>query len=551
MRRNFWISGIILTIFLLTRIAGLASDKDLPVIKGKKVVAIVNDEPITLDEFNRELASLREGMVGEKKAGKEVNSELLRRLINTRLIGQEARRMGLDELREIKNKVDVFSRVTLREELMEKRAKDIKVDEKEVDKVYKEYVQEWKVNSLLFEKEEGAKRMIEEIKGRKTFEELSKRFVAEKIGRGGEGRKYLRVRDIDPQIVEVVSKMDIGSVSPVIPIKSGFVILRLEDIRYPEDSEAMNQARQEALKRKKIQALKDYNSVLIKKYVKVHHEVLDRIDYESKEPGFEALLKDKRVVAEIKGENPITVGELTQSIRQQLYHGVERAVESKRINSKKVTSLDDMLYKRVFRKEALRLGLDKTEGYKSKVKGYENSVFFDVFVNKAVVPDVKLKEEEVKAYYNEHIKDYTFSEMMKINSLVFAKRDDAEGAIEKLRKGTEFLWLLANAEGQVDKNAKRLLTFGGKLLTIRDLPDGVQKTISGARAGDFRLYSSPEGYFYVLAIQDVIPSRPQPYEEVRQIISKKIFGDRLKKAVEDYADKLKAVSEVKIYLKND
>ena len=551
MRRNFWISGIILTIFLLTRIAGLASDKDLPVIKGKKVVAIVNDEPITLDEFNRELASLREGMVGEKKAGKEVNSELLRRLINTRLIVQETKRMGLDELREIKNMVDVFSRVTLREELMERHAKDIKVDEKEVDKVYKEYVQEWKISSLLFEKEEGAERMIEEIKGRKTFEELSKRFVAEKIGRGGEGGKYLRVRDIDPQIVEVVSKMDIGSVSPVIPIKSGFVILRLEDIRYPEDSEAMNQARQEALKRKKIQALKDYNSVLIKKYVKVHHEVLDRIDYESKEPGFEALLKDKRVVAEIKGENPITVGELTQSIRQQLYHGVERAVESKRINSKKVPSLDDMLYKRVFRKEALRLGLDKTGSYKNKVKEYENSVLFDVFVNKAVVPDVKLKEEEVKAYYNEHIRDYTFPEMMKINSLVFAKRDDAEGTIEKLRKGTEFLWLLANAEGQVDKNAKRLLTFGGKLLTIRDLPDGVQKTISGARAGDFRLYSSPEGYFYVLAIQDVIPSRPQPYEEVRQIISKKIFGDRLKKAVEDYADKLKAVSEVKIYLKND
>jgi len=44
--------------------------------------------------------------------------------------------------------------------------------------------------------------------------------------------------------------------------------------------------------------------------------------------------------------------------------------------------------------------------------------------------------------------------MMKINSLVFAKRQDAEIAIEKLRKGTELQWLSINAEGQVDRNTQ-------------------------------------------------------------------------------------------------
>jgi hypothetical protein len=434
---------------------------------------------------------------------------------------------------------------------MERQIKDIKVDDKEVENLYKESIKEWKISSVMFEKEEAAKKIAEEIKAGKNFDELLKQPVAEEKAKRGEQGDYLRVKDINPEIVKVASKMKVGSISPIIPIKSGFVILRLEGVRYVEDPEAMRQARDEALKRKKVQALKDYGNALIKKYAKVKQDVLNSVNYEAKTPGFEALLKDKRPVAEIKGENPITVGELTQHLKMQFFHGVERAVETKKLDSIKASALEEMIYKRVFRREALRLGLDNTESYKEKVQKYEISLIFGSFVNKVIVPDIKLKEEEIKAYYNEHIKEYTFPEMMKLNSLAFSRREDAQGAIERLRKGTEFQWLAANAEGQVDKNTKGLLTLEGKVIITKDLPEGVQKAIHGARAGDFRFYQGPDGHFYVLAIQDVIPSKPQPYEEARETIAKKVFNDKVKKAVEDYADKLRAVSDVKIYLKEN
>ena len=44
--------------------------------------------------------------------------------------------------------------------------------------------------------------------------------------------------------------------------------------------------------------------------------------------------------------------------------------------------------------------------------------------------------------------------MMKIASLVFSKRNDAEETIETLRKGAEFQWVAANAEGQMHKIQK-------------------------------------------------------------------------------------------------
>ena len=533
--------GWALTVILIVSLwIGTASGQDLPSIRGEKVVATTNGEPLTLNEFNRELA-LAQGTS---------RSELLRRLINGSLIVQEARRIGLDDLQEIKKMVETFSSVTLREELMEKQVQKVQVDQKEVEKLYKELTKEWKISSILVEKEDVAKKMTEEMKAGKSFDELSKESVAAGKAKRGEQGEYLKVKDIHPEVVKVVSKMKVGSISPAIDIKSGFVILRLEDVRNTKDPEAMKQAKDEALKRKKVQVLKDYSQALIKKYAKVNEDVLRRLNYESKTPGFDAMLKDKRAVAEIKGENSITVGELTQHLRMQLYHGVERAVETKKLNSKKASALDEMVYKRVFRKEALRLGLNKTESYKRRVREYENSLLFGAFVNKVIVPDIKWKEEEVKAYYQEHIKEYTLPEMMKINGLVFARRGDAEAAIEKLRKGTEFLWLATNAEGQVDKNTQGLLPFEGKLMTTKDLPEGVQKAIHGARAGDFRLYESPAGYFYVLAIQDVIPSKPQPYQEAKEAVSRKVFDEKVRKAVEDYAVRLRAVSDVKIYLKN-
>ncbi len=544
------VTKIALALLLLTGTTGFASDKELPVVEGKKTVATINGEPITLEEFNQELSMLSEGTGGNEKVAKEKRIELLKRLINTRLIIQEARRMGLDELKELKERVDVFSKVALRDELMERQIKNIKPDENEVEKIYRESIKELKVKSISFEKEEDARRMEGAVREGKDFDETLKNFAADKKGKASEEGDYLKYKSLLPEIAGAVSKMKIGSISPVIRIRSGFVIFKLEDIRFPDDPLVKERVRLEVLGRKQKEAFEKYDRTLRTKYAKVNEVLLESLDFESKDPGFEKLLKDKRVLAEIKGEKPITVGDLADTMRQQLFHGVERAVEAKKLNKRKNEILEEMLHKRVLRKEALRLGVDKTEAYKNKVREYENSLVFGAFIQKAVVPDVKLKEEELKAYYGQHIKDYTYPEMMKMSNLVFEKRESAEKTILALKKGTDFQWVKANAEGQLDRNTKGILDLDGRLLITRDLPEELRKVISGAKAGDFRLYQNPENYFYVVYIQEVILSRPQPYEEAREKVAKKVYDDKLKRAVEDYADQLRAVSDVKVYLQD-
>jgi hypothetical protein len=139
--------------------------------------------------------------------------------------------------------------------------------------------------------------------------------------------------------------------------------------------------------------------------------------------------------------------------------------------------------------------------------------------------------------------------MIRARSLAFTGRVPAEEALRKLSEGTDVGWLAANAGGQVTDGAAGVLAFDGRPVTTDSLPPGVQKMLASARAGDFRLYHGPDGRFYVLAIQQVIAPEAKPYEDVREEIAKKVYAEKLRQAVEEYARKLKAQGNVRTYLR--
>jgi len=534
---------------LIVLAPGTGTAQDLPVVKGRKIVAHVQGEPITLDELNQQVAAMKGGQASGSTVDRNAELALLRRLINTLLIVQEARRMELDKLPEIRRSVDSFARVSLREELVERVVKDVKADPKEVDRAYRASVAEWKVSAALFEKEEHATGMAAEVKAGKDFGELARAYLAQGKATKVEDGVVLKPQTMDPAIGKAVDPLAVGTASPVISTKSGFVVLQLQDIRHPDNPAARTAAERIVLTGNRKDAVAAFDEALRKKYAKIDRELLKSIDYESDKPGIEALLKDRRGLAEIKGEKPITVAELTEALKFQFFHGTALAAERKRLNARKEQVLDGLLHRKVFRKEALRLKLDKTDAYRGKVKEYESAALFEAFLRKAIVPDVRLKPEEVRTYYDDHRSEYTSPEMMRIKSLVFADRTSAEAAVESLQKGADFQWVASHADAQVSPNTTGVLSFDGKPIMTTELPDGVRKAVAGARSGDARLYASPERHFYMLAIERVVEAAPQPFEQVRGEIAKKVLAAKVQKAVEEYAEKLRALSDVRVYLK--
>jgi len=533
----------------LTVEQGFPAGKDLPLVGGKPTLAMVNGEAITLEKFNRVLAGIHGGMTDNATESRTNPSQLLERLINARLILQEARNIGLDELPEVMNAEKAFEEETIRGMLYGYQLRNIKKpDAKEVEKRYRQAVKEVKVTSVLFEKEEDGRRLEAEVRGGGDFDELAQRMITSGEAKGSLVGKYLRIDSLSPEVAKTVSSLKKGEVSPLIRVGNQVSLLRMEGIRFANDPAARAQAEKDALQAKKVAVLKKYTEGLRKKYLIIDQKLVDSLDYESVEPGFEKLLADDRVLAKVKGEKPVTVGDLTNALDKKFFHGSDRAAQRKRINRKKDQVLEEILDRRVANMEAKRLKLEHTDFYKTKAEDYRDENLFGAFVQKVVVPDVKVVDEDLDAYYQAHIGEYTFPEMVRIDGLVFADKGTAEEAIEKLRKGADFQWLRANAEGQVGATAaESLLVFRGELLVATTLPEGVRNAIAGAGPGDYRLYADPGKAFYVLNFMERIPSKPMPLESVKGEMEKKVFAEKLQRIVKDWEEKLRKVSDVKIY----
>ncbi len=527
---------------------GFPAPPKLPVNSGKEVLATVNGEPIALGALERQLASMHEGMQEKETKTRKDPSELLDRMINAALILQEARRMGLDEAPELAAAADAFAATTLRQLLYSYHVRNITTaDEKEVDKRFRAAVKELKVTSVLLDREEDARELESRLKNGGDFDALTAGLVAGGKAVGGDKGVFLKERDLLPEVAAALAGMKAGAVSPVVKVGKGYSLFRLEEVRYPDDPGVLRSVREEALKRRKTDALKAYGEALKKKYAKVNAKRLDALDYDSPEPGFEALLKDKRVLASVKGEAPVTVSDLTDALMKRFFHGTEQAGKEGKVSRRKAEVFDDLLTKKVFAVEARRLKIDRSDLFRDTVEGNRNGLLLGAFVARAVEPGIKVEEAEIGAYRDAHIGEYTAPETMSYQALVFDRRDDAVDAIEKLRKGAEFQWIRQNAPGQSDpEKAKGILELEGTIVGSAEA-GGIRKAVAGARAGDYRLYASDDGPLFVVFIREVTPSRPLPYESVREEISRKLFDEKRRKSVDAYVQSLRAASDIRIY----
>jgi hypothetical protein len=515
-------------------------------------IAAVNDDTITVEDLTALLVSSHETKAESK--GEKIKmsfSEPLKRLINVKLIIEEARNIGLDELPEIKKSIDTFADAALIQFFIQELVKDVTVDDKEVEPVYRGIVREWKVRSIMFPEKEDARKAEEALKAGAKFDEIAGKALKDGTAYGSEAGAYMKPDSLSPEVLEVVSKMSVGSVSPIIPVgsaKHDYALVKLEEELFREDPAKREEARILTLSAKKNQLLHKTREKLSRKYVTLDKKLNKSLDYDAKKPGMAKLLEDDRILVKIKGEEPILVKDVSRAVNEKFFHGLESAMERKQVSKVKQEVLDEMIGRRVIRKEALLQGIDKTKRYQKLVKEKEETILFGSFVNKVVAPGVKIGDEDIAAYYNKHLADYSYPEMMRLKGLAFDKLRDAESALAKLKKGADWAWVKTNAEGLTDKDAENLLIFDENLLMVTSLSDDVKQALTGAKPGDFRLATGPDGRFYILSVLEVTPSRRQSIEEVSMVVAQTVFNAKLEQSLEEWAAKLKQEARVEIYL---
>jgi parvulin-like peptidyl-prolyl isomerase len=511
-------------------------------------LAVVDGAPLTVAEFREALRPV-EQEEGEFVTVTDQNpAKLLERLIDGRVVVAEAREIGLDQLPEVRNLVEVFERQTLRENLLTKHLAGVKEDEKKVQELYREEIRESKIKAVLFDKEADAKAFAAALKAGGKFDALAAKAVADKKAslRGGAGGEYVRHQEMSPEMAKAIGKLKAGGVSTVVPADKQFALIQLLETRYPENPHAKANARERARNFAQNTSLVKYSKGLTEKYVKLDRKLFESLDFGK---NMDTLLKDKRVVAEVKGGEPLTVAELADALKSKYYHGFQRAVDSGKIKEDKITTLNEALLKRAYLLEARVQRLDQAEEFKKAVQEYEESIIFGAFLQKVVVPETTLSMDDLRNYYKKNVKAYTTPEMLGIHSLVFNDAKNSQATLEQIQKGTDLHWLEANAPGQVAKGTEGVLDFGSNLITTSSLPAGARKSLEKVAAGNARLYTDAKGHHYVLYVEKVVPAQVQPFESVQEQVLKAVHAEKMQQALKEWTAKLRKSYPVEIFVK--
>jgi parvulin-like peptidyl-prolyl isomerase len=512
-------------------------------------IARVDDEIIELDEVVDAMAMSHEGAAERKeKAGKKDVLAVLDRLVDLRLFVVEARDMKLDELPEVKRTIADFERITLRETLKKRAVKGVVADPAEVEGKYKDATREWKVKSALFKIEAEAKEMTKSLRAGKPFDDVAKAAIeAKKAETIVTTAEVLPPNKMFPQVRAALEKLKAGGVTDPVLVPGGYAVLAVVEVTHRDDPAIKTAAENASVTNRSVATLRKYYEALKKKHAKVNAKAVDRIDLEAKKPGMAALAKSTEVLATIAGEKPITVGDLIEEINRKYFHGTDSAVKEKRLNQEKWYTFDQFLFRRLLDKEAVLERIPEDRGYKKEVANFAREQLFSTFMGRALLPDVRVPEADVRAYYDQHQGEFAYARFFKLDGLAFDSAAHAQAALDTLNAGNEMKWVKEHAEGRVD-DARATFRFDGRTISSSAMPPEFTKLLESAKRGDHRLFGGDDGVFYVVKVLEDTPPQRQPFEEAKEAIVKKLYGEKANAKLKEWAAKLRAGHDVEVFI---
>ncbi len=252
-------SGVALAVAVVVGAAGLVA---APTAAFAQNAAVVNGKPIPqsrVDEFIKILAS--QGRPDNEETRKLVRDELVARELFT----QEAEKRGLAKSAAVRTQIDNARQDILIRAMIRDYVEKNPVTDAEVNTEYKKLIaenasggKEYKARHILVETEDEGKKIIADIKGGASFEDLAKQSKDPGSGSNGGDLGWNTPATFVKEFADAMAALPKGALTQA-PVKSqfGYHVIRVDDVREaePPPLEQLRPQIQQQLERQKVQAL--------------------------------------------------------------------------------------------------------------------------------------------------------------------------------------------------------------------------------------------------------------------------------------------------------
>jgi peptidyl-prolyl cis-trans isomerase C len=277
----------------------------------------------------------------------------------------------------------------------------------------------------------------------------------------------------------------------------------------------------------------------------------------------------KEVLARVAGE-PILVADLLQAYyREGDKFGPDAAKDKKRFLAVKETLLEDLIQKKILTKEAVKEGIAVSEEdleheirvYKSRYTERDfqkvleerkidyaiwrevkrTNLMTDRLLEKKLFGDLKIPEEEIKKYYEEHQEQFTQPESVRVRQILTDTKEKADSIHEKLEKGENFARLARALSIAPDRKQGGDLGF----ITRGSFPKEFEICFD-LKVGELSPVVSSLYGFHIFKVVEKRSEIKLPLEEVRDQIEEWLKEQAREAAFQSYYEGLKKNYPVEI-----
>lgn len=252
-----------------------------------RIVAIVNDEAITLSELNgsfepyaKQIRNALYGPQEERRMLSKVRQDILDKMINQKLTDQESKRLGISvheseveqSIEQIKREHDFTEeelkrslaaegytldeyRERIKEQMLRIKLINIEVKskvaitEEDIRNYYEDHksayggtkqyhlrtilirMPSWQTTNHRAEVLKRLEEVVDKLKTGAAFDELARQYSEDVSGKAGGDLGWFSIEELSPEFRETLRGMKAGQISPALQTPQGYQVVMLEEIK--------------------------------------------------------------------------------------------------------------------------------------------------------------------------------------------------------------------------------------------------------------------------------------------------------------------------------
>ncbi|MDP3789613.1 MAG: peptidylprolyl isomerase [Candidatus Omnitrophota bacterium] len=233
--------------------------------------------------------------------------------------------------------------------------------------------------------------------------------------------------------------------------------------------------------------------------------------------------KDSRILAKVNGE-VITVRDFNGRIDKlpKQYQDI--------VKSQKKNYLDDLIMEKLLYKKALTENVDKDKDTQDIIAEATKKIIIARLVEKEVEKKVRVSDEEVKKYYDEHSEEFMMPERWRASHILVDTADEANAIKQNLAQGASF------EEIAKEKSKDPTATSGGDIgyFSKGQLVPEFEEECFRLKTGEVGNVVKTQFGYHIIKLTDKKNPEVQPFDSVKDMVKREL--ERSKK--KDLLDKM-------------